>query len=71
MSDNTEEADTNQPKPEIVSEKSDVTIMISSDESTAADDGQSTAKRRQVKREKGNFAPGPIASRLRSRQKKV
>jgi hypothetical protein len=77
ISDNTEAADTNQPKPEIVSEKSDVSIRaISLDESSAADDGQSMAKRRQVKRKQGevhcgNFAPGPIASRLRSRQKEV
>lgn len=77
MSHNMEAAKVNQPKSETVSEKSDVSIIaVSSDESSATDDGKSMAKRRRVKREKGevhsgNFAVGPIASRLRSRQKKA
>ncbi|KAJ4762400.1 Zinc-finger domain of monoamine-oxidase A repressor R1 [Rhynchospora pubera] len=70
---NKEAAKENQPKSEILSEKSDKSTIIvgSPDENGPTSDGESLRKHRRVKKEKekgqcGNVTPGSIASRLRS-----
>ncbi|KAJ3697406.1 hypothetical protein LUZ61_001111 [Rhynchospora tenuis] len=74
MPENKEAAKENQPKPEILSERSDNSTIIvgSPDENGPSSDGESLTKRCRVKKEKekgqcGNVSPGSIASRLRSR----
>lgn len=73
MSDNsnTEASKENEPKPEMISEKTDESIIMVS----TINDGENMGKRRrQVKRKKGEGhtgnlspSPGPIATRLRRR----
>ncbi|XP_078151519.1 uncharacterized protein LOC144546827 isoform X3 [Carex rostrata] len=73
MSDNTEAAKENEPKPEILSDES--SIVVITNENSAINDGETMGKRcRQVKRKKGEVhtgnlspSPGPIATRLRRR----